>query len=432
MSAKRVVIIGAGLAGLCCARQFLRYGVEALVLEAQDDVGGRVRTDLVDGFCLDRGFQVLQTAYPEARRQLNYHALGLRKFEPGALIRTQGRTVRMSDPWRRPGQTISTIFNGLGNFSDRWKLAKLRWHLTHSTLDDLWAETDSATAEYLRSACGLSSDIVERFFRPWFSGVFLEDKLATSSRFFKFVFRMFALGDAALPENGMGAIAKQLADGLSPSMLRLSTYVESLDGGMVRLEGGEVIDCRALVLAVEGPEAARLSGGLIHAPESKSTTCFYYAAPQPPITESLLVLNGDRTGPINNLCVPSNVAPSYAPPGQALVSVSVVGEQANESVTLESAVRSQLRDWYGSQVDLWIPLRSYYIRHALPSQPAHFRNGTAPLPRLAEGLYRCGDYCETASIQGAMVSGRRAADAALADLGFRQALCTHTDSALTD
>jgi phytoene dehydrogenase-like protein len=201
-------------------------------------------------------------------------------------------------------------------------------------------------------------------------------------------------------------------------MCRLSTRVESLDAGRVRIEGGEVIDASAIVLAVEGPEASRLTGGQIQSPDSRSTTCFYYAAYQPPIAESLLVLNGDQVGPINNLCVPSNVSASYAPKGQALVSVSVVGTKENESTELELEVRRQLRDWFGSEVDHWATLKSYHIRHALPSQPAHFRDQGAPKPKLAEGLYCCGDYCETASINGALLSGRHTAEALLVDLGI--------------
>ena len=261
--------------------------------------------------------------------------------------------------------------------------------------------------------------MIERFFRPWFAGVFFERDLATSSRFFKFIFRMFALGDASLPQQGMGAMTQQLVQTIPKERIRLSTRVSSLDGLTVRLEGGESIDSRALVLAVEGPEAARLTGGRIESPKSHSTTCFYFAAPQPPVTESLLVLNGDQSGPINNLCVPSNVAPSYAPTGQALVSVSVIGPQANASTELELDVRRQLRDWYGSQVDRWLTLPSYYIRHALPAQPSHFRDAPARPSKVAEGLYCCGDYSETASIHGAMFSGRRTAENVLADLGIR-------------
>ena len=421
MSVKPVVIIGAGLAGLACTRHLVRQGVDVLLLEAQDGVGGRVRTDLVDGFRLDRGFQVLQTAYPEAKRQLDYTALQLRNFEPGALIRTNGKTVKMADPWRRPSEIFSTAFNEIGEFADRWRLAKLRWHVTQSTIENLWTEPDSTTFDYLRTTCGFSTDIIERFLRPWFAGVFFERELSTSSRFFRFIFRMFALGDAALPAEGMGAITKQLAKEIPGSMCRLSTRVESLDGRHVRIEGGEVIDAAAIVLAVEGSEASRLTSGQIPSPDSRSTTCFYYAASQPPISDSLLVLNGDQSGPINNLCVPSNVSPSYAPNGQALVSVSVIGINENESSELELDVRRQLRNWFGDDIDRWSSLRSYRIRHALPAQPAHFRDHGLLKPKLAEGLYCCGDYCETASIHGALLSGRHTAEALLMDLGVRRA-----------
>jgi phytoene dehydrogenase-like protein len=420
VSVKPVAIVGGGLAGLCCARTLVHSGIDVVLVEAQHAFGGRVQTDLVDGFRLDRGFQVLQTAYPEARKQLDYTTLGLKNFEPGALILTHGKTVRMSDPWRRPLQLFSTAFNEIGDFADRMKLARLRWSVTHDTIKDIWTQPDSTTFDYLRTTCGFSSDMIERFFRPWFSGVFFEKELNTSSRFFKFIFRMFSVGDAALPEQGMGAIPRQLAEGLPSEMYRLSSRVTSVDGLTVRLESGEVIQNSAIVLAVEGPEASRLSGGQIASPESRSTTCFYFAAPTPPITDSLLILNGDQSGPINNLCVPSNVAPSYAPRGQSLVSVSVIGRKASATTELELDVRRQLREWYGSEVDRWLTLPSYYIRHALPGQLAHFRDHPALAPKLAEGLYHCGDYCETASIHGAMVNGRRAAEAVLADLKIRK------------
>jgi phytoene dehydrogenase-like protein len=416
MSRKPVVVIGAGLSGLCCARTLVKHNIDVVVLEAQDDIGGRVRTDHVDGFLLDRGFQVLQTAYPEAAAQLDYSALRLHNFEPGALIRTQGRIVEMSDPWRRPSKLLTTAFNGIGNFADRLKLAKLRWHVTHTSIDDLWQEPESTTEEYLRQACGLSSDMVDRFFRPWFSGVFLEKDLSTSSRFFRFLFRTFAMGDAALPEQGMAAIPRQLAACLSPSMIRLSTPVESIaDRHRVRLRSGETIDCQAIVLAVDGPAASKLTGGKISSPAARSTSCLYYAASQAPFRESLLVLNGDNDGPINNLCVMSNIAKSYAPSGQSLISISVVGTPESERNT-EQSVRRQLREWYGQQVDSWSFLKRYDIPFALPAQPAHFRDVISQPARIDDGVYHCGDYVETSSIQGAMVSGRITAEAVIAEL----------------
>lgn len=428
MKSKPVIVVGAGLSGLCCARLLLKNNIDVVVLDAQDDVGGRVRTDHVDGFLLDRGFQVLQTAYPEANAQLDYDSLRLQSFDPGALIRTQGRMVEMSDPWRKPSKLLSTAFNGIGTFRDRLKLAKLRWHVTQTSVDELWREPESTTLEYLRRTCGLSDDMVNRFFRPWFSGVFLEKDLSTSSGFFKFLFRIFALGDASLPEQGMSAIPRQLAAELTADRLRLSTSVDSLstsvnsmvDRHHVRLRNGESIDCRAIVLAVEGREASRLTSGMIHTPEFRATTCFYFAAPQAPFAEPLLVLNGDNEGPINNLCVVSNVAKSYAPAGQALISASVVGKELMDSSDLNNSVRQQLRQWFGSQVDAWSLLRRYDIPIALPAQQAGFRESLSGQSRLGDGLYYCGDYCETASIQGAMVSGRKAAENIIADLASRR------------
>jgi phytoene dehydrogenase-like protein len=421
MISKPVVVIGAGLSGLCCARLLLRHNIDVLVLEAQDDIGGRVRTDHVDGFLLDRGFQVLQTAYPEATAQLDYDSLRLHSFDPGALIRTQGRMVEMSDPWRKPSKLLATAFNGIGTLRDRLNLAKLRWHVTHTSVDDLWREPESTTVDYLSKTCGLSDDMISRFFRPWFSGVFLEKELCSSSEFFKFLFRIFALGDASLPEQGMSAIPRQLAAELTPAMLRLSTPVNSLlDSHRVRLRNGETIDCRAIVLAVEGREASRLTSGMIQSPEFRATTCFYFAAPQAPFGEPLLVLNGDNEGPVNNLCVVSNVARSYAPTGQALISASVVGKELMNSSDLNDTVRQQLRQWFGSQVDTWSLLRRYDIPIALPSQQRGFRDSLSGRPRLGNGMYYCGDYCETASIQGAMVSGRKAAENVIADLSSQR------------
>jgi phytoene dehydrogenase-like protein len=227
---------------------------------------------------------------------------------------------------------------------------------------------------------------------------------------------MFAVGDAALPEDGMGAITKQLADGLTSTQIRFNTRVDSLEGLRVRLDNNQTIESRGAVLAVDGPEASRLTNGRIRPPGFNATTCLYYAAHHPPFRDKLLMLNGDQTSPINNLCVPTNVVPGYAPEGQTLVSVSVVGSKDALSADVEAGVRRQLRDWFGSQVDQWLMLRSYNIRNALPSQPARFHDVTDSECKLADGLYRCGDYCETASIQGAMLSGRKAAEAVLRDL----------------
>ncbi|MGC4003117.1 MAG: NAD(P)/FAD-dependent oxidoreductase [Pirellulales bacterium] len=391
-------------------------GIDVAVVEASDDVGGRVRTDQVDGFLLDRGFQVLQTAYPEAQRVLDYAAMDLKPFEPGALVRNGDVWARMSDPWRRPWQAIGTAFSGIVDVSDFWKLAKLRRGALAGTIDELWSGPETTTAAFLREEVGLSRDAYEKFFRPWFAGVFFEPELATTSRFFKFVFRMFASGDASLPATGMCAIPRQLAAALPTDAVRLNTAVESIDEAGVKLVDGTTLAARAVVLAVDGPAAAELSGGAIPSTAWRSTACCYFAAPHAPFDDRLLVLNGARSGPINNLCVPSNVARDYAPEGQALISVSVVETDGADAQALTNDVRTQLRDWYGAEVDRWSHLRTDMIRRALPAQPVGNPIAGTRNSRLGAGLYVCGDYRESASIHGALVSGRRAAEAVLADL----------------
>ncbi len=412
LSNRPVVIVGAGLAGLSCARTLLARGVDVVVVERNDRVGGRVRTDLIDGFRVDHGFQVLQTAYPEAIAQLDYRRLDLQPFEPGALIRTDSRTVRMVDPWRSPASLLGTCFNGIGSLADRWRLARLRRRVTRSSLDELERQPDLPTAEYLSRECGFSNDMIERFFRPWFAGVFLESSLGSSRRFFDFTFRMFATGDAALPADGMQAIANQLAEPIGSERLRLSTDIAEIAPGHLVTGSGERIDARAIVVAVDGLAAHRLLPTFVPAPTFGSTCCLQYAAPAPPFAGAWLMLDGTRQGPINHLCVPSNVARSYAPQGQALVSLSTVGPGPAEE--LEARALEQARAWFGDQVDRWRPLAKQTIPHAVPLKNPGTNASLSP--RLAEGLYCCGDHRRAPSIQGALASGRAAAESLLTEL----------------
>ena len=308
-----VLIIGAGLSGLCCARELVCRGVSVRILDASDDVGGRIRTDDVNGFLLDRGFQVLQTCYPAAQRVLDYDALQLRPFEPGALIFTRGKFVRMTDPWRRPIRALPTLWNGIGTMRDRWRMRRLRKQVLSGTTSDLSEQSDSETQDFLANEIGLSDDIIDRFLRPWFAGVFLDESLSTSSRFFRFVFRMFSMGDASLPARGMQQIPRQLAAQLPLESLQLNARVKLLNEESVELDSGEVLDAAAIVVATEGPEAVRLIGNDIDPVKSNGTVCMYFAAERPPISEPILVLNGDAQGPVNHLCVPSQVTSDYAP-----------------------------------------------------------------------------------------------------------------------
>jgi phytoene dehydrogenase-like protein len=407
----KVVVVGAGMAGLCCALKLQEQGIPCTVLEASDAVGGRIRTDKVDGFLLDRGFQVLLTAYPEAGRLLNYQALRLRTFSPGALIRMDGKFHRISDPFRQPWMLLSMLFSPIGNLKDKLRIARLRRHVLTGPIDDIFQRPESSALDALLEF-GFSDRMIGSFFRPFFGSIFLETELATSSRMLELIFRMFSQGKAALASAGMGAIPQQLAARLPAGAIRLGVRVEALGGGAVHLVGGERVPATAVVLATEAPEAARLLPGL-HPPGFHGTACLYFAADQAPLSKALLVLNGEGRGPVDNLCVPSAVAPSYAPAGKTLVSATVVDAAGADDNDLKSEVRWHLVSWFGTGVESWRHLRTYRIPLALPARSSL---QPAALPaRRRPGLYLCGDHRDTPSLQGAMVSGRRAAEAVLED-----------------
>ncbi len=403
-----VVIIGAGLAGLACARHLVRAGVGVQLLEAADAVGGRVRTDEVAGFRLDRGFQVFLPAYPEAAAVLDYVALQLRPFYPGALIQCGARRYRFADPWRRPLASLSALLSPIATASDALRIARLRSAALSSAAARNAADS-IATCDDLRQF-GLSERVIERFFRPFFGGVFLERELQTPSWFFRFVFAMFASRGAALPANGMQAIPEQLAAELPAATVRLNTPVASVEPGRVHLASGETVACAACVVATDAHSAGRL---VSRGPSVRwnGTTTVYYAAPRSPVREGILVLNGMGPGLVNHVCVPSDVAGQYAPEGRTLVSVSIIGVPDLDDAELSRRVVEELRGWFGEGVAEWERLRVYRIAHALPRISA--ATPAAASSAIPDGVYLCGDYLEDPSINGALVSGRQAAAAVL-------------------
>jgi len=368
----------------------------------------------VDGFLLDRGFQVLQCAYPEAQRVLDYDSLKLRSFYPGALVRFGGRFHLVGDPLRRPQDVWETLKSPIGTIGDKLRVGRLRTRIGTGSLESLFSRPETTTIQALQRA-GFSDKMIERFFQPLFCGVFLSKDLEASSRVFEFVFRMFATGETALPSQGMGAIAAQMASRLASGNIRTNARTGSVKPGSVVLVNGEEVRGRAVVIATEGPEAARLLGEGTRN-KSRSATCIYFSAAEAPIEKPILVLNGEGTGPINSLCIPSQVAPAYAPKGQSLISVTVIGIEQDHSIEVEDAVQSQLKEWFGPAVDGWRHLKTYQISHALTDQaPPSFSPLDQPV-RISPGLFVCGEHRSMPSIQWALYSGRRCAAAVLEDL----------------
>jgi phytoene dehydrogenase-like protein len=403
-----VVIVGAGLAGLAAALELTAAGRACTVLEAADAPGGRVRTDVVDGFQLDRGFQIMLTGYPELQRLFPegpFAELDLRRFGPGALVQVGGRRVRVADPRRRPDALWDTLRAPVGSLADKVRLLAVVADISRGPAAALLQREDVSTLERLRQA-GFSELMIERLWRPLAGGIELDPTLAVSRRRFDIVLRMLAGGDAAVPARGIGAIPDLLAARLPVGTVRFDTPVAALDGTTAVLADGTRVTGRCLVVATDGPTAARLLD--LPAPESLAAACCGFAADEAPVDEPYLVLDGDGTGPVRNLVPLSVVAAEYAPAGRALVAAAVPGPDAL-AADLETGVRRQLRGWFGGVVGSWELLRVDVITHGQPAQLPPFT--TAQPIALGDGRFVCGDHRDTASSQGALFSGRRTARA---------------------
>jgi predicted NAD/FAD-dependent oxidoreductase len=404
-----VVVVGAGLAGLSAADLLCDAGLDVALLEAGDEVGGRVRTDRVDGFLLDRGFQILLPAYPELARRVDLAALRLRPFTRGAFVHSRGHRFLLADPREGTAALRGLAGQRVLGARDLAALAGLSARDLLAPDSAILAGADRTTRHEL-SRWRLSADAVNTVLRPFLAGVFLEPDLDTSSRFFHLVWRSFARGGAALPAEGIGALPRWLAARLPPGVLRPRSPVTAVRAGRADLADGTRISARAVVVATDGGTAASLLPGL-PAPTWHGVTTWYFTTPDPPLRMPVLLVDGDG-GPVVNTAVLSAVVPSYAPPGHALVQASVLG--ADDLVT-EKEVRTGLSTLYGTDTRNWDLVARRAIPYALPAMPAPhpFRRSV----RFGDGRYVCGDHRDTASTQGALFSGARAAGAVLADLG---------------
>ncbi|MEV7773504.1 NAD(P)/FAD-dependent oxidoreductase [Kitasatospora sp. NPDC086791] len=404
-SAVEVIVVGAGPAGLACALDLTAAGREVLVLEAAADVGGRMRTDLVQGFRLDRGFQVFNTSYPQVGRRLDLGALRLHPFTPGFVLADGQRSRRLVDPTRRPAEALGLLPDGPLPLRDLAAVGLLGLCDAALPAAVLKRAPETTTARALRRA-GVSRRTVEGVLRPFLAGVFLEDRLETSSRMFHLVWRSMVRGSLCLPEEGIGAVPRQLAARLPAGRLVRRAPVDRLTAEGVALADGAVLRARAVVVATGMAAAARLLPGL-EVPAARAVTTFYHAAPVSPLREPTLVVDTRRR--VLNTVVLSEVVPGCSPDGRALVSTSVLGVSADER-----AVRRRAGELYGVDSSAWHPLADYRIAEALPAGPAPLRlsRGT----RFAPGRYVCGDHRATASVQGALASGARAAREVSADL----------------
>jgi phytoene dehydrogenase-like protein len=406
----RVIIVGAGLAGLTCAKVLSERGAQVVVFEVSDGVGGRIRTDEKEGFLLDRGFQVYFTAYPVARRHLDHDTLDFRSFDPGAIICRGEKKSILSDPLRDPKALPPSLLSDAATLRDKLRTAGLaaKSLSAGSPTDEADAGEDISTLEYLR-ASGLSERYIDSFYRPFYGGVFLHRSLYTSSRAFRFTFRMLATGKTVVPARGMGEIPKQIAAHLPEEAVRLNSTVDSLlregDSVVGVRVGGEEHEADAVVVATEAPVAGELTGETV--PEgSVGEVCLYYETSGLRSGKKVL-LNAAEDAFVNNAVVISNVSERYAPHGHHLLyAVALAGLDSPDAELYRRGVED-LSSWY-PEVDLR-PLSLRRIPYGQFAQPPGI-HGTLPRNRTATpGLFLAGEYTEDASINGSMLSGEKAA-----------------------
>lgn len=410
MAKKQVIIVGAGIAGLVAALELESRNIDVLIVEKSDRAGGRVKTDQVNGFLLDHGFQVLLTAYPEAQKYLDFKDLKLKYFDPGALIFHQQKQTRISDPTRKPAQLLNTLLSPAGTFQDKLKIWQLSQKLKNESEEAIFSRPDETTLKYLQDF-GFSSTIIDNFFRPFFGGIFLENELNTSSRMFEFIFKMFSTGHAALPSEGMEAIPRQLKHKLKKTEFLFNFEVVSVNQKQVRLDDDNVLDTEAVIIATQPDKIIKNLQGQFAGYQKVTNT--YFSLDHSFIDKPLIGLVPEPDFMINNLCVMSDTAPSYGKKGAALVSVSVNQVPEISLEKFEQNLKKELEYLTGIDQDKFETIKTFTIEKALPIvEDVHYQMYYTET-KMYDNIYLAGDYLLNGSLNAAMASGRSAAQAVM-------------------
>lgn len=399
----KIHIIGAGVSGLVAAKVLEDNGISPLIIEATDSVGGRVKTDIIDGYQLDRGFQVLLTAYPAAQKYLNYEALDLQKFLPGATIFKNRKQQSIGDPLRAISLLLPTIFSNVGTITDKIKVLKLNLLLKKTSLEEIFAKPEKSTYQYLTDF-GFSEKMVSEFFQPFFSGIFLEDKLETSSRMFEFVYKMFGEGNAALPKAGIEAIPQQLKNNLKNTTFLMNTKVKSVTDREIILENGVVMESHFTIIATE-------ANGILFEKQNqpihwKSCDTLYFETDYRTIDQPLIGLIPDADTLINNIFYHTSLK-STSVGSKELLSVTVVKTHGLNSENLQKQVELELKKYCNiSSVKF---LKHYAIPKALPQLTDLKYEQTALDTKFSETIFLAGDVQLNGSLNAAMLAGERGA-----------------------
>ncbi len=416
-----IIIVGAGLAGLTCAKELVAAGQQVLVIEASDAVGGRVRTDITaDGYRLDRGFQVLFSAYPAVKRHLQLNDLKPRRFDPGAILVHDSKRYEIADPLREPSQLVAGLLNPLIPLSDKLRVLNLTRQVLSLSSADIFSGKgkpdghDESIEQYLQHLGFTEEGFIGNFVRPFYGGILLDRSLASSTRMFQFTYKMLATGDTLIPAEGMQRIAEQLAASLPAEAIRYNARVNKLliaEGKVsgVTLAHGETIEAERVVVATDSPTAAQLTGMSLPTTPVGSTY-LYFAGDEQIYTQRKILLNTAANAFVNNAVLLTNIAPTYAPPHKHLLSVTVLGNPQGSDELLAERCLAEMGPWFPDRnLKRWRLLKTYRIPFSQFAQPPGIYDQLPDNRTNVEGLYLAGEYTKSSSIQGAMHSGEYAA-----------------------
>ena len=399
----KIYIVGAGVSGLVAAQVLENQGYQPVILEASDRAGGRVKTDIKKGFQLDHGFQVLLSSYPAAQKYLDFKALKLQELKPGAVIFNNGKQQIIGDPLRDISTLFSTLFSGIGTLSDKFKIFQLNLKLKNKSIEAIFSSDEISTKAYLQEF-GFSSQIIAQFFTPFFTGIFLENELTTSSRMFEFVFKMFGEGLAVIPKGGMEEISKLLVVNLSNTTFQYNTKVTSVSDEEIILHTGDKLASTATIIATDASKLVK------NAPSKnlswKSCQTLYFTANKRVIEKSMIGLIYNENSLVNNIFYHTSIA-THSNNTKELLSVTVVKEHQLSEEQLIATVTKQLQE--ECTIDHLTFLAVYHIKKAL-SDLKDIKYEVSPSEtQLSSGIFLAGDVQLNGSLNAAMIAGENAA-----------------------
>lgn len=408
-----VVVVGAGMAGLTAATILQEKGYKVHVFDAAGAVGGRVRTDRVGGFMLDRGFHLLFTAYPQLKNLIDYKRLKVKPVYNGSIIRHDGKFELLANPGKHVGDLFATLMGDYADWKDKLRLVRLLAEADQISEKKLLDPGDITALEYFKRK-GFSDKIINNFFKPFLASTFLDNEMNTPSKLALFIFKMFNRGMVGLPEKGMAAVPEQLADKLKEGTLHLKSKVKKVSSAGIQLVKGDFITADRVLLATNPLALKEIIPEFEIDLESKPVTCMYFATDHLPVNKPAVVLNGEGSGLVNNLCVVNLIQPSYAPEGSNLVAVHVTQEHDFDDEELVDEVLKEMAQWFGIGVNSWEHLKTYHFKYALPNKD---RPETARCAvKHSDNIYVCGDHLSYGSMNAAVRSGREAAELLHKDL----------------